>query len=301
MFFSGDRSILSTNDAEFISKALKEGYRIDGRQLLDFRPIQYKFAEDDTGAEVALGQTRVATAIAADLVAPFGDRGNEGRVNYNVQLSPLAFPALDGAHGGELAQAVTALLEKVFRESGAVDQESLCVIAGRKVWALRVDVHIIQADGNVGDAAVLCALAALLAFRRPAVTVGGADGSQVIVHSPDERESVALSIHHLPFSVSFAFFEAGTLQVVDPGCKEEAAQCGRLTVVVNAHGDVCAVNKSNGHPLSTTSVLSCARIATAVAQSLTTDLRQAVAANVEARVSRRVRRHKPVSQPISQR
>jgi hypothetical protein len=51
-----------------------------------------QFAEDDTGAEVAVGQTRVATVITAELVAPFGDRGNEGRVNYNVQLSPLAFP-----------------------------------------------------------------------------------------------------------------------------------------------------------------------------------------------------------------
>lgn len=45
-----------------------------------------------------------------------------------------------------------------------------------QVWSLRVDVHILQADGNVSDAAVLCVLAALLAFRRPAVTVGGSDG-----------------------------------------------------------------------------------------------------------------------------
>lgn len=284
-----DGSVLSTNDAQFIAKALKDSCRIDGRGLLDFRPIEYKFAEDDTGAEVAVGQTRVATVITAELVAPFGDRGNEGRVNYNVQLSPLAFP--DPSQSGDLALVLTTFLEKVFRESGSVDQEALCVIAGRKVWSLRVDVQILQADGNVGDAAVLSTLAALLAFRRPAVTVGGNDGSQILVHSPAERETVALSIHHMPLSISFAFYEAGALYIIDPGRKEEVAQCGCLTVVVNAHGEVCAVSKPQGHPLTVASVSKCARVAASVAEGLTTQLRQAVAANVEARVASRVLRH----------
>lgn len=30
--------------------------------------------------------------------------------------------------------------------------------------------------------------------------------SQVIVHSPEEKESLPLSIHHLPFALTFAFF-----------------------------------------------------------------------------------------------
>lgn len=45
-----------------------------------------------------------------------------------------------------------------------------------QVWSLRVDVHVLSADGNIGDAVVMCALAALLAFRRPAVSLGGPDG-----------------------------------------------------------------------------------------------------------------------------
>lgn len=49
-----------------------------------------------------MGHTRVATAIAADLVAPFGDRGNEGRVVYSVHLSPLAFP--EGGSSGETSE-----------------------------------------------------------------------------------------------------------------------------------------------------------------------------------------------------
>lgn len=66
----------------------------------------WQFAEDDSGAEVAVGHTCVATAIDADLVLPFGDRGNEGRVVYNVQLSPLAFP--EGSTSGKTFESLVA-------------------------------------------------------------------------------------------------------------------------------------------------------------------------------------------------
>jgi exosome complex RNA-binding protein Rrp42 (RNase PH superfamily) len=33
---------------------------------------------------------------------------------------------------------------------------------------------------------------------------------------------------------------------VDPGLNEEAACSGALTVVVNAHGDVCSLSKASG-------------------------------------------------------
>ena len=47
---------------------------------------------------------------------------------------------------------------------------------------MRADVHVLDHCGNVADACVLSALAGLLAFRRPDVTVGGGgDGVQVTV------------------------------------------------------------------------------------------------------------------------
>ena len=47
------------------------------------------------------------------------------------------------------------------------DTEALCIVAGEKVWQLRVDVHILDHGGNVIDAAALAAIAALQHFRRP--------------------------------------------------------------------------------------------------------------------------------------
>lgn len=49
------------------------------------------------------------------------------------------------------------------------DTEALCVVAGEKVWQLRVDVHILDHGGNLIDAAALAAIAALQHFRRPGV------------------------------------------------------------------------------------------------------------------------------------
>ena len=83
-----------------------------------------------------------------------------------------------------------------------------------KVWSLRVDVHILDHNGNLADAASLSALAALLAFRRPEVTLeagggggGVGEGQQVVVHPPDVREALPLSIHHTPLAVTFASFQ----------------------------------------------------------------------------------------------
>ncbi|CAI5946305.1 unnamed protein product [Closterium sp. NIES-65] len=50
-------------------------------------------------------------------------------------------------------------------------------------------------SSNLVDACCLAAVAALLAFRRPEVTVGGDDGMQVVVHSVEVSGSNVLSAH----------------------------------------------------------------------------------------------------------
>lgn len=44
---------------------------------------------------------------------------------------------------------------------------------------MRVDLHVLDHQGNLVGACGLAALAALMAFRRPDVTVGGGDDGQV--------------------------------------------------------------------------------------------------------------------------
>lgn len=75
-------------------------------------------------------------------------------------------------------------------------------------------MHILDHNGNLADAASLSALAALLAFRRPEVTLeagvsggGAGEGQRVVVHPPEVREPLPLSIHHTPLAVTFASFQ----------------------------------------------------------------------------------------------
>ncbi len=79
-----------------------------------------------------------------------------------------------------------------------------------QVWSLRIDSHVLDHGGNLLDAAFLSALAALLAFRKPEVEVGGGpSGTDITVHPPEVREPLPLTIHHLPVAVSFAMFKVG--------------------------------------------------------------------------------------------
>ena len=68
-------------------------------------------------------------------------------------------------------------------------QESLCIASGKLVWSLRVDCHVLDHGGNIVDACALAAIAALLSYRRPDVTISGDGGIEI--HPLEEREPVS--------------------------------------------------------------------------------------------------------------
>ncbi|ONM08750.1 Exosome complex component RRP45B [Zea mays] len=154
--------------------------------------------------------------------------------------------------------------------------EFLCVVAGKHVWSVRVDLHILDNGGNLIDAANIAALAALSTFWRPECTVGGDDGQQVTVHDPEVRDPLPLTIHHMPIAVTFAYFGEGNIVVLDPTYKEEAVMGGRMTAIVNSNGDVCAIQKAGGEGLMSSVTMQCLRIASVKATDITSKIKKAV-------------------------
>ena len=73
------------------------------------------------------------TVVTAALEAPYPERPNEGPIRFNVEFSPMASPSFEPGRPGETAVEVARLIERGLRQSGAIDQEALCVMAGRKV------------------------------------------------------------------------------------------------------------------------------------------------------------------------
>lgn len=185
-----------------------------------------------------LGKTYVQCSIHAALTPPRKQRGNEGTIHFAVDLGPAA--AYDSRQV-RYAHLVTSrstscslqmdaevdiqrCIERALRDSGAVDQEALCVQPGRTVWALRVAVRVLDAAGNLPDACMLATLAALMAFRRPVAEV---DAQGVLtLYAAADREPLPLSLHHLPVATTFASFS----EVRSDGdalraCMAAAARC----------------------------------------------------------------------------
>ncbi|KAI9308376.1 ribosomal protein S5 domain 2-type protein [Cunninghamella echinulata] len=248
----------SLNEGEFLLEALKQQIRIDGRGIYDVRSIEIKFGSDYGQVEVQLGRTRISAIVTAEVVRPRNDKPTDGYLLFNTEISPMACATFEAGSRSEQEVMISRLIEKSLRRSRAIDTEGLCIVAGEKVWQIRVDLHFLDHDGNLVDCASIAAIAALLHFRRPDVTV---IGEEVTIHPIDQRNPVPLSVHHIPICVTFNFFDKGELLVVDPTYLEEKLKEGDMTITMNIHKEICALSKSGGIPLEMDQVLRCSQIA----------------------------------------
>ncbi|XP_071070972.1 exosome complex component RRP45 isoform X3 [Dasypus novemcinctus] len=201
---------------------------------------------------------RVLGQVSCELVSPKLNRATEGILFFNLELSQMAAPAFEPGRQSDLLVKLNRLLERCLRNSKCIDTESLCVVAGEKVWQIRVDLHLLNHDGNIIDAASIAAIVALCHFRRPDVSV---QGDEVTLYTPEERDPVPLSIHHMPICVSFAFFQQGTYLLVDPNEREERVMGGLLVIAMNKHREICTIQSSGGIMLLKDQVLRCSKIA----------------------------------------
>ncbi|KAL4355377.1 hypothetical protein GQ457_06G014300 [Hibiscus cannabinus] len=266
---------LSLNEKNFIKTALLSDIRIDGRKPFDFRNIIIIFGREDGSAEVQLGQTRVMCVVTAKFVQPFRDRPNEGTLSIYTEFSPMADPSFEAGRAGESAVELGRIIDRGLRESRAVDTESLCIVAGKLAWAIRIDIHILDNGGNLVDAANIAALAALMTFRRPECSLGGEDGQEVIIHPPEIRDPVPLIVHHLPIAITFGFFDERVM-VIDPTHNEEAVMAGRMIATINANGDICAIQKAGGEGVDQRVIMQCLQLATTKAVDITKQIKAAV-------------------------
>ncbi|CAN1319010.1 Exosome complex component RRP45B [Linum perenne] len=271
---------LTVNEKKFIETALASDLRIDGRNPLEYRKLTIKFG--------------------SQLVQPYRDRPNEGTLSIFTEFSPMADPSFEVGRPGESAIELGRIIDRGLRESKAVDMESLCVLPGKLVWAIRIDIHILDNGGNLVDAANIAALAALLTFRRPECSLSGENGQEVVVHPPEVKEPLPLIVHHIPIAVTFAFFSTEHIVAVDPTHSEEAVMGGRMTVTVNASGDICAIQKAGGLGVPQSDIMRCLRLASRNAESITKKIKDSVEVYNTERALRKIKRHStPIAANVS--
>ncbi|XP_065310930.2 exosome complex component RRP45 [Dermacentor albipictus] len=275
--------LLSNCERDFIKTAVSEDKRVDRRTSKESRNVRVSFGLDRGCCVASLGDTKVLVQVSAEIIVPKPGRPTEGELFVNLELSPMAAPHFEAGRLGDYGVEVSRLLERCIRDSHCIDLESLCVVSGEKVWALRVDAQVLNHQGNIVECAGIATIGALMHFRRPDVTV---IGTEVTVHNPRDREPVPLHLHHYPFLVCFAFYDDGKTVLIDPTDLEERIAEGLLFIAANAHEEICLLHQ-HGCTVRRDLVLLCSRLASVRAKTLAEKIKAEIAKDDEGRMKNR--------------
>lgn len=311
----------NVNAAFVVDGITSLGYRVDGRAFGQRRPLSFEFGTKDSSVVVRLGKTVVTACVAARIESPMHSRMNEGSLRCVVRDATFLSGKKVSGSQRELLQLYERFLDRSFKESKAIDMESLCIQSGKYVWYIEIQLTVMNDDGNVLDALGWGGLAAMRVFLREEVEVrvkgrqqgaGGADGRNgsgnevgpLKIYGLDAREGVGMTLHHFPVAVTFAVFEKGGEQVggddgdgetscvlVDPTAVEAAAASGHMTISITPHGELCAVQKADGCGMEMSEVFGCMRRGMDLAKEGCDSLDAALKKHAVDRVAVRVKKH----------
>jgi exosome complex component RRP42 len=216
---------------DYITKLAEQGKRADNRKFDQYREIQIEtniIKKAEGSALVKIGNTTVMTGIKMDVGEPYPDSPDSGVMTTAAELIPLASPDFESGPPQADAIELARVVDRGVRESEVIELDKLCIEPGEKVWIVFIDIHILDYDGNLFDAASLAALAAL---------------STTIV--PAERHEVGKD-YPLPLiepPISCTSIKIGDYVMVDPSLDEEEIADARLTVATDKNGDIRAMQK----------------------------------------------------------
>ncbi|KAH8823053.1 ribosomal protein S5 domain 2-like protein [Flagelloscypha sp. PMI_526] len=250
----------SLPEKTFVISAIQSSLRLDGRALLELRTPDVDFFDHVLGkVEVAMGETRVLAHVTGKMVKPPPERPFEGILSIHAEISPMAgWEDYEAGRPSEEEVTLNRMLDKILRRSDALDKESLCVLAGQRVWHVTLTIHPLVDAGNVVDVSVLAGILALKHWRRPEVEVVG---EEIIVHPASERAPLPLSMNHTPYCFTFVLFppakvpdigedDMEPVPVLDPTTLESKLSNGKIVIALNAQRELMVVQKSGGLPLS---------------------------------------------------
>jgi len=257
------KEIPKTNKTFIRNAIISHKKRIDFRSDRNQRHVSLVFGHHFGTAFVRLGQTIAFATTSAEITEPKISRPNEGILDLSLDLCSAAEKWLDSYQRLLPQEGIHCLrfLERTIKDSRALDTESLCLVSGEKVWRIRCHIICLNFDGNLLEAASIATIASLSHFKRPDVTVS-ADRS-LKIHSFDERNPLSLTLLHLPFCVSFAFFVDNNryILICDPNeCEEEAADAS-LVVSANIYREIVGLHCLGKPVVDSEKVMICSQIA----------------------------------------
>jgi len=225
------KDVVADLKRDYISKLLAKGQRVYGRRFDEMRPltIETNFIGSAEGsARVKLGNTDVVVGVKLIAGAPFPDTPDTGVLTTNAELIPMASDTFEAGPPDQESIEVARVIDRGIREGHAVDMTKLCMVPGKEVWIMFVDVHVLDYDGNLFDAANIGANAAFKGTIVPAKRAG-------------KGEDYPLPVLHQPISITAVKIDGKIL--VDPTHDEERVADARLTAATIETGNLCAMQK----------------------------------------------------------
>ena len=235
---------------DYLYNLAKNGKRADERKFDEFRNIEIEtgfISKAEGSARVKIGNTQVIAGIKMDIGDPYSDSPDKGVMITAAELIPLASPDFESGPPRENAIELARVVDRGIRESEVIGLDKLCIESGERIWLVFIDIHIIDFDGNLFDAASLAALAALynttvpIERLRPNLEKAQEKFPSISNYLEEHPKDFQLPMNEPPISCTSVKFN--DVIVLDPSLDEEEIAEARLTVATDKNGDIRAMQK----------------------------------------------------------
>ncbi len=218
--------IIETVKGGYVRNMLKEGKRIGGRGMMDFREIKVKagvIEHAEGSAQADVGDTRVLAGVKLMPEDPMPDTPDQGNIITNAELLQLAYEEYEPGPPNPESVEFARVVDRGIRAASCIDLASL-VLEDKKVWSVFIDLYVLNYGGNLLDAGYLAAMAALMNAKVPKYENGVADHRQ---------RDKSLKISNIVTSTTFGKIDGSIL--LDMDINEERIADTRLTVVMDGN------------------------------------------------------------------
>ncbi|MAG19924.1 RNA-binding protein [archaeon] len=216
---------------EYIVGLLEKNERIDGRKLDSYRKITVENGVSknaEGSARVKIGDTEVIAGVKMDVGEPYFDSQDKGVLIMGAELSPLSSEDFEPGPPSTQAVELARVVDRGIRESNSIDMKKLCIKKKEKVWMVFIDIYIVNADGNLLDAAALASIAALKNAKFPEYD----EKNERVKYGELSKKSLPLD--KLP--IACTLYKIGNKIVADVSNEEEKIVDARLTVTMTEEG-----------------------------------------------------------------
>ncbi|CAD5216492.1 unnamed protein product [Bursaphelenchus xylophilus] len=243
------RHVFSDQERAFLEDSLSQGVRVDGRKLDEQRKLQIEPVAEGKCMSASLGDTRIDVVISIKPVAARTvGRPTSGFLYFDVRktiTSRYAQPIKTRDPPKELDR-VQPILNRLYRDAKAIELDALCIEVFHCVYEVRVQVNVVQEDGNLIDCASAAVAASLGVVKRRAVEY---DPNSGLIRFLSKEESVPSNIpmSFLALTTTFTFLRKDSEPIKDASLREYKVSEYQITVGVNHRDEVIALFSTGGN------------------------------------------------------